>query len=691
MSSAVRLHYHHSLDTPLPIRAVEGVVRLKGWCFADGGDAHPFVQLRVGDLRLTAPTGTQRDDVAGAFPSFPQAAHSGFELSGHLPAGLSVAELWAGRDGFGWERLRSFSVYAEAAVLHGAIDLPLEKEITTNRTIDGWCFHPQREIVELWLHYGTGRVRCRQYGHDRADVGRQFPHLPQARLCGFSSEAVLNPGEGRIRLCAVDRAGGRYFCETDHHVRLLPPPSVHASDDVRLDGRALFQAFSSRQASLPRLRVLLAADPAGDTAHLEKVSAALEALPGENWLIFLNVGTTPPSESLRSLAAAHPRVVLGPAPAPDPLAWDFRLAPDEIPDIHGLMAALLAVAEQPGLAAVYGDFTSGEKRELHRLPRWSADLALAGGLDGTAPVLLVGGGWPASPAVLPPLVALAAARAKVVHLPAILSHRPGGPAKSLASWLPGLAAMRPGLRPALASGPDRIAYTAGERFQLPSITAMVLGDSAALPALKQAFLGEVDDWLAVGPAPSPAELTAAARHASGELVLFLSPGTRPASVRPIEQLAVQLAGAPGSAVVPLLLDERFAPWSEADFLSARTRAVLQDFDPGFPAWTDRALALFTRQTAYFALPGLLIGRDRLHGLGGLDKLYESPAGALLDLAFRLRAAGTPPVVCAEARLVARPGPGEISAFEETLLLDRWDRDEHNPRRVRPLVATEVMA
>jgi len=219
----------------------------------------------------------------------------------------------------------------------------------------------------------------------------------------------------------------------------------------------------------------------------------------------------------------------------------------------------------------------------------------------------------------------------------------------------------------------------------------VLGDSAALPALKQAFLGEVDDWLAVGPAPSPAELTAAARHASGELVLFLSPGTRPASVRPIEQLAVQLAGAPGSAVVPLLLDERFAPWSEADFLSARTRAVLQDFDPGFPAWTDRALALFTRQTAYFALPGLLIGRDRLHGLGGLDKLYESPAGALLDLAFRLRAAGTPPVVCAEARLVARPGPGEISAFEETLLLDRWDRDEHNPRRVRPLVATEVMA
>ena len=114
------------------------------------------------------------------------------------------------------------------------------------------------------------------------------------------------------------------------------------------------------------------------------------------------------------------------------------------------------------------------------------------------------------------------------------------------------------------------------------------------------------------------------------------------------------------------------------------------FDLQYESWSDLSLGLFSRQNAYISLPGLFIAHKRLEELGGIDQNFSSITGALLDLSFRLRAAGTPPCISAEARLIAQPDT-TLSAFEETLLLDRWDRNELNPLRIRPLVKTEAMA
>lgn len=686
MSSNARLHYHHSLDTPLPVRAVEGVVRLKGWCFVAGGDARPQLQLRLGQVTLSAAAGADRPDVAAAFPQVPHARHSGFEISGHVPAGLSVAELWAGREGFGWQLLASFSVYGEAARLHAAIDLPEEKEITSNRSIDGWCFHPQRELAEVWLHYGTRSVRCRHFGHERSDVARQAPHLNQARFSGFSSEDVLKPGEGRVRIRAVDRDGGVYFCETDRSIRIQSAADGGHRGDPRLDGRALSRAYSVRQATLPLLRVIVPADHAGAESEVKRIAEALNALPGERWRLFALITGKQPAPALAALAAATPRLVVTNQLPADARAWDLRLAPDETPDIHGLMAAMIAVTENSSAEAIYGDFATGADYAIQRQPGWSRELALAGGVHPLAPVIV-------SSAVKVDvssgsLAALAAAGARVFHVPAALTHRPAAIAADLGQLLPAAAAARKTAQARIVSHPDRIRFEPGEKAKLPSVTAIVVG-AELTPAERKAFGNGVGEWLVAGDI-DPVALGQAAAQAKGDLLWFITAGLRPATMDVLARLAMILAENPGAAALPLKLRPEFAPWTEVDALAEDVRKMLARFDPAFAPATDRSLALLSRQYPYLSLPGLLIGRARLAELGGLATGLESVAGALLDFSFRLRAAGTAPVLVTEARVFAPPAPGSLSSFEQALLLDRWDRDEANPLRIRPLVALEVL-
>lgn len=656
--TAARVRYEFALDTPLPIRAAEGVVRIKGWCFTPHGPTQPQVQLRIGAVTLTAPIDGERSDVGAAFPTAPHARRAGFEISGHVPAGLTTAELWAGRDGFGWEHLLSFSLFAEAAVLHGAIDLPTDREITENRSIDGWCFHPQREIAEIWLHYGIRQVRCRHYGHTRSDVEKQFPHLPQAARCGFSSEGVLLPGEGRVRLRAVDRDGGVYFCETDRHIRIAPPRYGAVSTDPRLDGKALFRAVSARLNELPPLRVLAPADAALVGAAAE----ALAELPGDRWQIIVATGGKPAKE-LTPLASGSARVRLD-APA-DPKAWTLALQGGERPDIHGLMAAWLAATDHPGLTAICGDFSLGANHEVQAQPPWSPELVFGGAIDPQAPLLCA----PGTDASTATVGALARARARVAHIAASLVHR---------------ASANPGARRPTAPTP-------AASFKRPPVNGFFLGSETELAEVRSAFGDEVDDWDCLGAQPRTTTLAAALAKAKGALAFVAVPGMRPASAQPLKRLAFHLGEGGAALAAPLLLRADSAPWSPADALDARTRQTFAAFDPAFAAWKDPHLALYLRATPYPAIPGLLIARAALESAGGLDAAFDTAAGALLDLSFRLRTAGSPAILAPDARMFADPAPLSLPPFEEALLLDRWDQDDFNPLRIRPLVPVEVLA
>ena len=368
------------------------------------------------------------------------------------------------------------------------------------------------------------------------------------------------------------------------------------------------------------------------------------------------------------------------------------VAPSHTVEVCATAPQLMAALEAGAAAAVITEEVLGDTGLARSLsawlsiqPPWSCDLALSGGIHPWAPAL-IRSSLPLDPGE-PPVIFLAAKRVKAAHVPAVLLHRSATPSVSFETLLPSLQKARQTAIIAKGEQPARITFSPGRTFRRPTVTAIVLGPPDTLATLQEAFAGSIDHWLAADSIPA---LKSAAQTAPDSHLFFLTPECTAVSDSLVDTLAMFLEFNPDSAVGPLLLHPNLAPWSNADYFTSHTLRTLGSFDPQSAAWADRSLTLFSRQTAYISLPGLFIARKRLLELGGIDSSFESITGALLDLSFRLRAAGTPPSICAEARLIAQPNH-TLSAFEETLLLDRWDRNEINPLRIRPLVKTEVMA
>ena len=67
MTRLTELPYLFAMDTPLPVEAPEGLVRVKGWCFLAAGPAPISVRLRAAGLILPSAAFTARADVKAAF------------------------------------------------------------------------------------------------------------------------------------------------------------------------------------------------------------------------------------------------------------------------------------------------------------------------------------------------------------------------------------------------------------------------------------------------------------------------------------------------------------------------------------------------------------------------------------------------------------------------------------------------
>src|SRR4051812_24059798 len=94
MADGPLLRLRGDLDTPRPLRAVNGKIVLTGWCLVPGSAEPPAVRLAAAGRTLTADT-EARTDVAALFPGEPAAARCGFRLHGLLPTGVHVARLEA--------------------------------------------------------------------------------------------------------------------------------------------------------------------------------------------------------------------------------------------------------------------------------------------------------------------------------------------------------------------------------------------------------------------------------------------------------------------------------------------------------------------------------------------------------------------------------------------------------------------
>ena len=190
------------VDTPRPLRAASGFIRIQGWCMIPGEPTAPAVRLVAENFSLPLSGRHRRDDVPRQFPTESAAAESGFTIEGLLPAGIHLARLEAHLPDGSWQPFRTLCIAAEARTLAVGIDSPAAGRPVTQRVhVEGWALHPDLAVESLTLRYGHQEIPCAT-GRPRTDVTAAYPNSLQAAHAGFKSRTILSAGRGPLRVKA---------------------------------------------------------------------------------------------------------------------------------------------------------------------------------------------------------------------------------------------------------------------------------------------------------------------------------------------------------------------------------------------------------------------------------------------------------------------------------------------------------
>jgi hypothetical protein len=726
MNKLSELPYLFAMDTPLPVAAAEGCVRIKGWCFLADGAALPRVRLNAAGVTLEAAEGTERDDVREAFPDHPQAARSGFEIIGYLPPGVHCARLEAGSDAAGWMLLREFSVCVDLAPLLAAIDLPRDPVITANTSVEGWCLHPQFELAALSLHYGNIVVPIRHHGLERADLAASQPHLPHARHSGFVTEKRLRHGAGPLRLCGVTKCGQTFFAPTGHRVAPATDrgwtPSDPATGAETGEGdlaAALFKQVKRHQPRLPSFAFYLTA--AGAEQH-EAVAATLASLAAQlvdRWELRLFC-PAPEADAFNELAATEPRLHLNP---PDPsrgaTAADFVgwLRPGDRLVDGALAQAALALHAAPHVD-VLAPANTLAGRLVEPAP-WSGPFLANGTAEVQLPWIarrsLVAESLPALKNVPEPLellLSLAARGARFATGNFVFVERAvAGPPPADPVPIVAADAKRRGLavRVERAEHPPRLVFGPAQPAPAGAVAVVVLpgGPPRALAqtlnSVRAVAATAVADYVVLGPPPAhpldaaalaDAAATLLAREAGETLaqwinraadttdapaLLFLAPGLEWCDAGALDRLWLHAAAPATGAVAPRILAPDARVFTPAELSPPDLAAEAQRLSPSLASTAhERRRVLHTREVAWATAHALLVPRAPFEEIGGFAPAFDG-AGFDLDLGLRLHAAGRPVVVCAEAtvRWSGSP-PSPADGFNRALFLDRWTNTGAGP-------------
>ncbi|MBI2517715.1 MAG: hypothetical protein HYV95_12495 [Opitutae bacterium] len=203
MSIADTVRLHSEVDTPRPLRATHGRIKLTGWCLDEDQAAPPAVRLSVGGAVLAAqPSSTERADVRARFPKHPAAARCGFVIEGTVPAGVHLAQAEARTAGGVWQIFKRFTVAAEAVPFTTTLETPAATGTVRSRVlVTGWAVHPNQPIKALTLRYGHQEIPA-DPGRPRPDLAQLFPGAPQAASAGFTGRTILSAGRGLLRIKA---------------------------------------------------------------------------------------------------------------------------------------------------------------------------------------------------------------------------------------------------------------------------------------------------------------------------------------------------------------------------------------------------------------------------------------------------------------------------------------------------------
>lgn len=209
------LHFHHRIETALPLQSRDGVFEIKGWAFPEGATRASEIKLVCERDARPVIERDARPDVDVAFGNSDQGGLWGFTLRGKLPVGAHLLTLLAAESGTDcWQVLQRITAVVFSRGLQASIEFPPELTFRQSVRIQGWATHPEESIREVVLHYGTRRLSC-QFGLPRADVPKFLPDAAEAPNSGFVSDKNAPAGRSPIRVIAIDAHGRRHVARTN--------------------------------------------------------------------------------------------------------------------------------------------------------------------------------------------------------------------------------------------------------------------------------------------------------------------------------------------------------------------------------------------------------------------------------------------------------------------------------------------
>uniref|UniRef100_UPI004048EF27 glycosyltransferase family 4 protein n=1 Tax=Cephaloticoccus sp. TaxID=1985742 RepID=UPI004048EF27 len=190
------------IESPRPLCAHNGEIKLVGWCLIPGHSLPPPIRLTtaVGTLNMTART--ERKDVAALLPAEKAAATCGFVVEGFLPTGVHLGCCEAQLTDGTWQAFRRFSIAVESKPFVAVLDEPINEGTLRDRVkVGGWALDSYQAATEVSLRYGHRDIKCIA-NQPRDDVPRAYPDIPHAVHAGFTSDDFLVAGHGPVRVRA---------------------------------------------------------------------------------------------------------------------------------------------------------------------------------------------------------------------------------------------------------------------------------------------------------------------------------------------------------------------------------------------------------------------------------------------------------------------------------------------------------
>ncbi|HEY8994450.1 MAG TPA: glycosyltransferase family 4 protein [Lacunisphaera sp.] len=255
--------FHHEIESKL-LRADRGRLMFNGWCLAEDEAETPSVRLTIGEnIHFTPARRFGRSDVLQTYHAPETADPCGFAIEAQLAPGAHAAKLEAAVAGGPWRTLKRFIVLATPDVIQFGIEQPAPGKILDESIrVMGWCAHRNYPLKEIWLHYGTQRIRCSS-GLPREDVPQFLPESPDSARAGFISIKNLPVGRGPLRIKAVTATGETLIADTGTFVDIThdedhPQGFVHGDRRPDLGPARRPVADGERPRDAQPLRILFA-------------------------------------------------------------------------------------------------------------------------------------------------------------------------------------------------------------------------------------------------------------------------------------------------------------------------------------------------------------------------------------------------------------------------------------------------